>query len=536
MKTKFSIFPVLFAVLLLSILFCCKKEAIKTAPTATISEATNITSTKVTYGGEITSDGGSPVTERGICWSTKQNPSPTDNKITSGTGTGSFTCSITGLDFGTIYNVRVYAINAVGTGFSSQTTFSTLSIVPILTTNELSAISTASASSGGNILSDGGSPIIVRGVCWSTSQNPTIANTKTTDGVGIGNFTSSITGLTPGTTYYIRAYTTNSVGTAYGSQQTFTTSLTLSLATLTTTAASNITTVGVILGGNVTSDGNATVTERGVVYATTLTPTTANTKVSYGTGIGSFTSNVTGLTAGTVYYVRAYAINSQGTAYGSQQTFTTIAGSGTGTVTDIDGNVYNTITIGTQVWMAENLKTTKYRNGDPIPNVTDDDAWSFLNTGAYCWYNNMLQNYDTTTYKATYGGLYNWYAAIDSRNIAPVGWHVPTDAEWTTLTTFLDGVMAAGSKLKETGTSHWQSPNTGATNASGFTALPGGYRDLHEYRVGTFFDVGKTGHWWSSTEGSGTSGWFISLYYDIAYYGRGGRDKRDGGSVRCVKD
>jgi uncharacterized protein (TIGR02145 family) len=238
--------------------------------------------------------------------------------------------------------------------------------------------------------------------------------------------------------------------------------------TLSTTAASSITTTSATSGGNVISDGGATVTARGVCWSTNQNPTIDNSKTSNDIGTGSFTSNLTGLTANTIYYVRAYATNSMGTAYGNQVTFKTTTDVETNTVTDIDGNIYHTVTIGTQVWMVENLKTTKYRNGDPIPNVTGN-AWAALTTGAYCWYNN-----DAATYKATYGALYNWYAVADSRNIAPTGWHVPTDAEWTTLTTFLGGESVAGGKLKETGTNHWTSPNTGATNETGFTALPGG--------------------------------------------------------------
>ena len=140
------------------------------------------------------------------------------------------------------------------------------------------------------------------------------------------------------------------------------------------------------------------------------------------------------------------------------------------TVTDIDGNVYHTVTIGTQTWMVENLKTTRYRNGEAIPNITDNASWAALITCAYCDYNNIPSN------SITYGKLYNWYAVNDSRNIAPMGWHVSTDAEWTTLTTFLGGTSIAGGKLKENGTIHWNSPNVGATNETGFSALPGGYR------------------------------------------------------------
>lgn len=197
------------------------------------------------------------------------------------------------------------------------------------------------------------------------------------------------------------------------------------------------------------------------------------------------------------------------------------------TVTDIDGNVYQTVTIGTQVWMEENLKVTHYRNGDSIPNVTDGAAWSTLTTGAYCEYNTDSANVPT------YGRLYNWYAVADSRNIAPVGWHVATDSEWQTLSDSLGGDLVAGGKLKEAGTAQWNSPNTGATNESGFSALPGGYR---YFGSGTYFTMGNYASFWSSTEYSSSYAWGLFLGYDNLGITRGGYVKGYGFSVRCVRD
>jgi Fibrobacter succinogenes major domain (Fib_succ_major). len=204
----------------------------------------------------------------------------------------------------------------------------------------------------------------------------------------------------------------------------------------------------------------------------------------------------------------------------------------TGTVTDIEGNIYNTVTIGTQTWMAENLKTTKYNDGTTIPNVTDWTAWAALTTPSYCWYNN-----DATTYKATYGALYNWYTVNSTsnggKNVCPTSWHVPTDAEWTTLTTYLGGESVAGGKLKETGTAHyWISPNIGATNETGFTALPGGYR----YYSGAYSSIGSYGLWWSSTETSSTSAWGRHMHYAYSDVLRTNFNKPSGFSVRCSRD
>ncbi len=194
------------------------------------------------------------------------------------------------------------------------------------------------------------------------------------------------------------------------------------------------------------------------------------------------------------------------------------------TVTDIDGNVYKTIKIGNQVWMAENLKTTHYRDGSDIPNVTDNNEWSKLTTAAYC-------NYDNSTSKGnTYGCLYNWYAVNDYRGLAPDGWHIPSDAEWTTLSNFLGGSEIAGGKLKST--KSWDSPNTGASNSSGFTALPGGFRDYD----GAFGNIGLGGYWWSSTEYGTSSAWGRSLVCNNSGEGRGGNSKNNGFSVRCLRD
>jgi uncharacterized protein (TIGR02145 family) len=197
-----------------------------------------------------------------------------------------------------------------------------------------------------------------------------------------------------------------------------------------------------------------------------------------------------------------------------------------GTVTDIDGNVYRTVRIGSQEWMAENLKTTSYRNGDAIANVSDNNSWFNLTTGAYCNYNN------DENYVATYGRFYNWYAVNDGRNLAPAGWHVSTDADWAALITYLGGEAVAGGYLKEAGTTHWSSPNTGATNESGFTALPGGYRNPD----GPSNHIGNIGFWWTATVDNTNKAWRLTMrYFDIAvernsYYMMGGM------SVRCVKD
>ncbi len=412
---------------------------------------------------------------------------------------------------------------------------STAFAYPSLTTNTVTGITQNAAQSGGNITASGGATITSRGVCWSTTSSPTIGNTHTTDGNGTGSFTSSITGLTANTTYYVRAYATNSAGTGYGNEINFITQSTpvVTLPSVTTTAISAITQTTAQSGGNVTSDGNATVTSRGICWSTSANPTIANNKTTDGIGINSFTSNLTGLTANTTYYVMAYAINSAGTAYGNQVSFTTTSGGVTGTVTDIDGNVYNTVTIGTQVWMAENLRTTKYNDGTSIPNVTNEGLWNYSTTQGYCWYNNDVNN------KNTYGGLYNWFT-VNTGKLCPAGWHVPTRTEWTTLTTFLGGENVAGGKLKEAGTTHWLSPNTGATNETGFSALPGGYRSSWGYF--SISGIGAEGGWWSSTdepslrEGLQGIGYYWLLSYNNSVSQAPMNNFSFGYSIRCLKN
>lgn len=195
-------------------------------------------------------------------------------------------------------------------------------------------------------------------------------------------------------------------------------------------------------------------------------------------------------------------------------------------ITDIDGNLYKTVTIGTQVWMAENLKTTHYRNGDPIPNVSDGAAWVKLTTGALCNPDNDAGN------AVIYGKLYNWYAVNDNRNIAPTGWHIPSDIEWSTLTTYLGGESVSGSKLKEAGTSHWQISNTGATNETGFTSIPGGFRD----REGNWGGIGWSGSFWTATERDATNAWRRQMDKTSLAVDKNNDMKYDGSSVRCVKD
>ncbi len=292
-------------------------------PNITTSSITNIGLNSANAGGNISSDGGASVTQRGICWSTSSNPTTANFRTIDGSGTGAFSSQMTGLQTNQIYYVRAYAINSSGTAYGQQLTFITLSAqLPSVATTSISSISQTTANSGGNVSNEGGASVIQRGICWSTSSNPTIANSRSIDGSGVGFFSSQMTGLQSNRTYYVRAYATNTVGTSYGSQVSFTT-LSYQLPSISTASITGISRTSAQGGGNVTNDGGYSVTQRGVCWSTSQNPTTANSRTINGTGAGVFTSSISGLSPATTYYVRAYATNALGTAYGAQTSFRT---------------------------------------------------------------------------------------------------------------------------------------------------------------------------------------------------------------------
>ena len=304
-----------------------------------------ITQTTAVAGGTITNGGASYITSKGVCWSnTNTLPTISNSKTYDGEGIGTFTSTLTSLSPNTIYYIRAYATNDIGTAYGDLKTFSTsTATIPIIsTTTAASFISQSTAISGGTITSESGSTITSRGVCWSnTNSSPTITNFKTIDGAGIGTFTSSLTSLSPGITYYTRAYASNSVGTAYGPLMSFTTVAATIPIGVTTNTITSITQTAAQGGGNITSDGGATITSRGVCWSTIISsPTIINSKTIDGSGIGSFTSSLSGLSPNTTYYIRAYATNSVGTTYGTTMSFKTLAtiiptGITTSTITSI---------------------------------------------------------------------------------------------------------------------------------------------------------------------------------------------------------
>jgi uncharacterized protein (TIGR02145 family) len=290
-----------------------------------------------------------------------------------------------------------------------------------------------------------------------------------------------------------------------------------------TASVTDISYTAAVSGGNINDIKGVTIESKGVCWSTSEDPTVDDNKTTNGRGAGNFKSSITRLRPDTEYYLRAYAISDVDTIYGNAVSFTT---KNFGKITDIEDNVYRTLTIGSQTWMADNLRTTKLNDGTAIQLVTNGASWAALSTPGYCWYNN-----DEATFKSRYGALYNWHT-VNTGKLCPQGWHVPTDAEWTTLTDYLGGENVAGGKMKEHGTTYWVSPNAGATNESSFTGLPGGFR----YHDGEYFDFGFSGYWWSSTGYSDARAYFRFLYHEDRSIFRFNNDKKIGFSVRCLKN
>ena len=444
------------------------------------------------------------------------------------------------------YTYRVYAYH----NLHNSQKIENYIFKPTVVTSSITNIMATSATSGGEVTDSGGATVTTRGVVWSTMQEPTLNNNQgnMSQGNGTGNFTCNLTNLNSETEYYIRAYAINSAGTKYGEELSFTTQT--GVIDITTTEVSEITVTTAVSGGSITSDGGAPITIRGVVWSTLQNPTTSTNEgiTSNGSGTGTYASNLTNLAPITTYYVRAYATNVVSTSYGNQEIFTTSYDDDEfGSITDIEGNTYQTKYIGGKEWMVENLKVTKYNNGQDIINATYNSEWSSLEVGSFVWYNNDIG------YKQLYGALYNWYA-VDAGNLCPIGWHVPSDEEWSQLTNFLinNSIEISSENVGNILKSCRQvnSPLGGNCNTNehprwdyhvshygtdnfNFASLPGGLR--RDY--GLFEAIGKYGTWWTSTQSSQSEAVCRFMFYSFGnvqdYYST---DKKNGFSVRCIKD
>jgi len=405
--------------------------------------------------------------------------------------------------------IKEYAVNMTkNRGIIVENKYGNSKTVPLVTTKDATRISNSSAVIGGNVLENGGETVIERGVCYDTIENPTIASNYIQSGSGTGYFEIELNGLYQNTQYHYKAYAKNNIGVGYGEEKIFTTGGGVGTPSVTTTQVSNIKPNSVTTGGNVTDQGNFDVTSRGVCWSTLSNPTLFDSYTVDGSGPGSYISIITELAPNTTYYVCAYATNNEGTAYGEQRVFTTEDGDGgvpcpgIPTVT-YQGQTYNTVIIGEQCWFKENLN---YQTGN---------SWCYDDDTANC---------------NVYGRLYDWETAL---SVCPDGWHLPSEDEFYDLMYFLGGWFVAGGKLKEAGYTHWQSPNTGAINSSGFTGLPGGYRDTDS----VFRWLNFSATFWSSTVAySPTNSWTLGLHNGSASSPIYNRRHETGYSVRCIKD
>jgi len=582
---------VLVGVVLLITLFVfhsCKKEKGE-VPTLTTSDVTNITGTSATCGGTITDEGSGTIVERGVCWSKGITPTTIDSRTIEGGGAGSFLSNMINLDVTTTYYVRAYAVNEAGVGYGMVMSFTTQGQVPTATTQTATGVTSTTAILHGIINPNYLSTIVTFEYGITTGYGQTIPATQSpATGNSNTNVTAELSGLLPGTTYHFRIKTINSLGTTYGSDFSFTTLG--QVPTATTQPATGVTSTTAILHGVINPNYLSTIvtfeygttTNYGQTITTTQSPITGNSNTNV-------TAELSGLLPETIYHFRIETINSLGTTYGSDFSFTTLPP----TITDIDGNVYNITAIGTQVWMKENLKVTKYCNGDLI-GTTAPATSSFTGEAEFQWsYNEAITEFSNSlaplisggagnlsfdqmvkagiikqskrisyenqisalgipynsnmtasevsntcdsisaSIPEVYGRLYTWYAIVDIRNVCPTGWHIPTDTEWATLISYLGGDASAGGKLKESGSLHWNSPNTGATNESGFNALPAGWRKI--FGGDSFMEFGIYGYWWSSTEVNPTNALYRAIHYDSGAILRNNFDKRSGFSVRCLK-
>jgi uncharacterized protein (TIGR02145 family) len=319
---------------------------------------------------------------------------------------------------------------------------------------------------------------------------------------------------------------------------------TIDIPIVTTGFVTDITRTSAKIVENTNTSGGDPIVNRGICWSNILTDPIINADdwVWAGWGSGSFSGNMVDLTPGTTYYVQAYASNSIGAGIGGVISFSTTGnitgepvfnpGLTYGAMTDAEGNSYKTIQIGSQIWMAENLKTTKYNDGTNIPNITDLDDWIDLQTPGYCWYINDAK------YKNPFGALYNWYV-VNTDKLCPAGWHVPGEAEWRALTNNLGGESAAAGHMRETDTTHWVFKNSEVTNDAGFTALPGGYRSWNDQQY--FREMGYSSGFWSSTADPFDSVAFAICRRFYYYNDSGGisyeiYSKKAGLSIRCLKN
>lgn len=414
----------------------------------------------------------------------------------------------------------------------------------VIYTTALTEITNSSAVLGGVITKEDGQSIIARGICWGKKENPTIKDSLTKESTLSSTFASKLTNLESNTRYYLRAYVTNASGTNYGNTRIFST---IKMPMVDTARVVSKTNTSLTINSNIIDNSGYDINSRGICWSTTSKPTIdLNTKITDGNGPGKFTTIITGLMPATTYYLRTFATCDAGTSYGTEIKITTLGGLVGGTVTDIDGNVYATIVLGNQTWMMENLRTTRYRNGDLIGTTTP--VTKDISTQATPKYQWSINGIESNALK--YGRLYTWYAATDNRNIAPVGWHLPSDAEFQTLGVYLTENGYASYTFYDTtvdflgkslsSTTLWEvdliKGNIGCemttNNYSGFNAMPVGLRQVQ----GLFDYFNYSALLWGSTIYDVSHSWGRQLGADHSDYYKAYIDNKNGCSIRCLKD
>jgi uncharacterized protein (TIGR02145 family) len=531
MKSK-NLIPYLFAALFL--LSNCKIEELVKVSKVNIGSVQSYTQTTAIVNGEVV-DVGTNASNYGHCWSKSSMPLISDNfKDKGGTVVkGNYTTDIPDLEQNTTYFVRAYVKEESNVIYSIKDVSFTTSAyqLPAVSTDVVNAFTHNTAMAGGNVSSDGGDDVTDRGICWGTSANPTINDNHRSNGVGTGNFSIEITSLNPNTLYHVRAFATNSVGTNYGNQEEFTTLL-APFITVKSPTIDSLWEMGfnkqIVWEDNITENVKIELFKVGSASHDIISSVSSS-----GTYNWLIPEN---LSAANNYAIKISSVNNANIS-DTSETFEIF-----GKISDIEGNKYRIVKIGTQWWMRENLRSTKYADNYQIPVITGSTNWNNLTTDdiGCCYYN------DNTTYGSDYGVLYTWVTTMKgnyiekTQGICPSGWHIPSDSEWKDLEKYLGMSVAnadatgwrgnnEGNVLKETGILHWTSSN--GTNVKGFTALGSGYRT----DTGVSNGLKLYSSYWVSNY-SGYTAWCRQLHNDVGTINRNLVTWLNGYSVRCVKD
>ncbi len=502
---------------------CKKPKDIPTVTTVAVKIIPQQTILSLSFEGQIITDGNDEISSRGFCFSHEPDPSIADFNIASSSQINDrFYATASDLEDGNYY-VRAYAINSQGVGYGSVIAVgeASLPVVEIVKTEVNSLPMTAVATITGRLLSNGGATISRIGVCLSKHTQASISDTMILGDLQTNYvFTSIFENLENNDKYYVRAFAENYLGISYGQECVIETK---SVALAENQTPINVKTEKATLQAMVYPKNTNTTFWFEYGETPSFGQQTEATVLSGREGI-LVAAMITNLNSSQVYYYRTRTSNLVGENIGSTFDFETYG------LEDIDGNCYRVVTIGNQVWMQENLRVTHYNDGTPIRYIADINEWTDDTDGAYCYYNN------NNTLQLTYGNLYNFYVIENHPGkLAPAGWHVPTDEEWFTLAEFLVvGSMErweVGGFMKEVGYAHWQEQNIGATNSSGFTALPGG-------TAWTSFErLGKNAHFWSSTAHNSQGAYDRSLWHDNPYLVDNAiYHKNAGFSIRLIKD